>query len=194
MRRRWERSRIKAIPLLVIRNAGEKVKEHRMRKEIKERLQSIHLTWHYLWGMARHVQGVTKDRQGKRYWRYVNEYAPGHFRISLYAWPSLTFFSCVSAGWTSVGKNRGETSWMIYDVRVDKDQYKQRGIGTALVRAAIELAQRHKASQLQGFVSREDAEEYPFLPAWYTQLGFTVRPATGEEVVAVLCMDLSSEP
>lgn len=163
-----------------------------MRDDIKDRLKSIRLNWQYLWGMARHVRSVKKDRLGKRYWCYIEEYVPGHFSISLYAWPSLTFFSSMSAGWLSVGANKGETSWMIYDVRVDRPQYQQRGIGTALVRVAIDLARRHKATELQGIVSRSDADEHPFLVKWYARLGFAVQEVSGGDTVAVFRMDLRS--
>src|SRR5579875_323564 len=59
------------------------------------------------------------------------------------------FPSCESRldlGWCGERGNLLE----IYDVRVDRPQYKRRGIGTALVHAAIDLAQRSGESEIRG--------------------------------------------
>ena len=71
------------------------------------------------WQMVQHIRGVVRDRKGKPYWLYIHEYGTGHFRLSLDAWPGLTYSAGMSAGWISVGVTQSKTSWMIYDVDPD---------------------------------------------------------------------------
>src|SRR5262245_55026956 len=114
----------------------------------------LHVRWFLL-----HVRGINYDRQGRGYCRTENEYTPGHFQIALYDWPCFTYHSpCV--GWVSVGELNNENIWMIYDVRVPY-KYRSRGIGTALVQAAISLARRRGVIELCGIVTKDDAEEHP---------------------------------
>ena len=137
-----------------------------------EHLADMRLHWQHVWWLMRHMRGVTRDRLGKHYWRTVDEYSPGHFEIRLTNWPGLSFFSN-SSGWMALGKEKDDsTSWVIFDVRVSGD--RQRGLGTALVRTGITLARQQGARELWGFVTADDARDYPFLPAWYARLGFTV--------------------
>lgn len=139
-----------------------------------ERLAIMRLHWQRVWWLVRHVRGVTKDHLGKHYWRTVYEYSAGHFEIRLIGWPGLSFFS-ESSSWMALGKEQDNpSSWMIFDVQVPHD--RQRGLGTALVRADIALTRRKGGRELLGFVTDHDASDYPFLPAWYARLGFTVAP------------------
>jgi len=124
------------------------------------------------WQMVRHIRGMTRDRKGKLYWLYIWEYRPGHFRLCLYVWPSLSFSDWLLAGWLATGVTQSPTSWTIDDVRV---RHKQRGVGTALVKAAIALARRRGAQELSGTVISGDVRDSPFLPEWYARLGFTVQ-------------------
>lgn len=146
-----------------------------MDEKIKDWLLTLRLNWRHLQEMVKEVRGVVRDRKGKCYWLSIREYRTGYFRISLYAWPGLTYSTSRCAGWISVGVTQSKTSWQIHDVRVDRPRYKQRGLGTALVHEAIALARRRGAQDLQGSVTTTDAQEYPFLPAWYARLGFTVQ-------------------
>lgn len=147
-----------------------------MYENIADWLLARRLNWYHLQKMVKEVRGVVQDRKGKRYWLYIREYGPGHFRISLYPWPGLTYSSAnTSAGWIGVGVTQSQTSWMIYDVHVDLPQYKRRGIATALVKTAIALAGRRGAQELRGMITTGDAREYPFLPTWYARFGFTVQ-------------------
>jgi GNAT superfamily N-acetyltransferase len=144
-----------------------------MREELDLWLYRVSMNWYHLSKLVHEGRGVTKDRIGKRYWRLEREYRSNHFKISLIALPGLTY-TRKNNGWISVGAEKDKPSWMIYDIQVPI-QYQKRGLGTALVRAAIHLAQRHGASQLKGIVTPGDAQTNPFLPAWYAQLGFTVQ-------------------
>jgi GNAT superfamily N-acetyltransferase len=157
-------------------------------------LEDTYFTWgancYHLREMAQQVRGIARDREGRRYWRYVYEYVPGHFNISLHPWPGLTASSDESAGWISVGVEKSETSWTIYDVRVDRPRYRQRGIGTTLVQAAIALASARGGTQLWGWLMDDDVQAHPFLPEWYERLGFTVEGATGGDAIARITLDL----
>ncbi len=151
------------------------------------RLNGQHLRW-----LARWVRGITKDRAKRWYWQFEEEYSPHHFQIGLVAWPGLTYDSNM-AGWMSMSLEAFEDGpcWMIHDVQVNRPRNQKRGIGTALVRASIALAQRHGGAQkLRGFVTRDDAKTSPFLPAWYAKLGFTVQEGQGDPA-AQFWMDLT---
>jgi hypothetical protein len=52
-------------------------------------------------------------------------------------------------------------------------------VGTALVREIIALTRLHRVKKLHGIMTGEDAHIRPFLPNWYSRLGFTVQPAHG---------------
>ena len=162
-----------------------------MQEEIQERLLGLRLNWSHLYRFVKEVRGIAKDRGGKRYWRYVYEYVPGHFNISLHPWPGLSASSDESAGWISLGAEKGETGWMIYDVRVDRRQYQQRGIGTILVQTAIAYTRKHGGTHLWGWIMQDDALAHPFLPRWYAQLGFMVQNVTGGDAMARIWMDLT---
>lgn len=141
---------------------------------MSEHLTDMRLHWQHLWWLVRHVRGVTRDRFGKRYWRTSDEYSPGHFEIRLIDWPGLSFFS-TSSGWIILDQVKDDpTMWMIVDVQVRRNQ--QRGLGTTLVRAGIAFAQHHGGRELRGFVTTDDEQMHPFLPAWYARLGFSVAP------------------
>ena len=127
------------------------------------------------WPEMQRIRGVVRDRRGKLYWLYVWNYWTGHFRLSLYAWPCLSFSDWLMVGWVAVGfAEESPMVWTIHDVQVSRSD-KRRGVGAALVRAAIALARRRGAQELCGFVTTKDAQEYPFLPAWYASLGFTIQ-------------------
>lgn len=162
-----------------------------MREEIEDWLLALQLNGSHLWELVREVRGVAKDRAGRWYWKSVYEYRPDHFVINVIPWPGLTHMSR-STGWTSVGKEDGKDTWMIYDLRVPIPQ-RERGIATILVRAGIDLARRRGARVLRGVVTKSDAQTNPFLPEWYARLGFTVSPAQGD-MLAHLWMDLASRP
>ena len=146
------------------------------------------MNWQHLRWFARWARGITKDRAGRWYLRFEEEYVPRHFHIGLIAWPGLTY-DYNTAGWMSMSLETFEDGpcWMIHDVQSHNQKC---GIGTALVRAGIALAQRRGGAQkLYGFVTKDDAEDSPFLPSWYAKLGFTVREGQGD-VAALFWMDL----
>jgi ribosomal protein S18 acetylase RimI-like enzyme len=147
-----------------------------MDEKIKGWLLILRLNWRHLKAMVKQVRGVVRDRKGRHYWVYIEQYDTGHFHISLCTWPGLTFSTSTCAGWISVGvTTESKASWEIHDLQVNRRRYRQRGIGTALVREAIALARRRGAQDLQGIVTITDAQENPFLSAWYARLGFTVQ-------------------
>ena len=161
-----------------------------MQEDIEDWLFSLRQNWSHLCTFVREVRGVAKDREGKRYWRYVYEYSPGHFALSLHAWPGLTYANDESAGWISVSVEQGDTIWMINDVQVGRLRNQRQGVGTALVQAAIAHARTHGGTQIQGVIMRDDAHTHPFLSRWYAHLGFTVQELTGGDALACFWMNL----
>ena len=146
-----------------------------------ERLAILRLHWDHLRYLARTVRGISKDRTDKRYWRCVEHpsHFPGtshdYFVIFFIAWPGLSYVSQTAGKIVLGGAEEAPTSWFIYDVQV-LPRFRQRGLGTAIVRAGIAFARRHDARELRGTIMIDDHKHHPFLPAWYTQLGFTVAP------------------
>ena len=164
----------------------------RMQPPLHHWFRALRFNVHQLGAMVGSIQGITRDRHGKRYWRCVEEYAPGHFMISMYAWPGLTSAStrqrCV--GWVLVGAHPDDTTWTMYGVRVHRHMWRQKGIGTALVLAAIQLAQQQNGSRLEGLVTCTHAAHSPFLLAWYEKRGFTVEVGPKGNVAAIFWMNL----
>lgn len=158
-----------------------------MREDIKEWLKDVQMNWQHLRWLLPRLRGVEQDRSGKRYWHFEDEWEPGHFQIGLIAWPGFTYDSSI-VGWLSLAVIEDTTSWMIHDVQVSRPRNQKRGVGTALVRAAIALARRHGAHELRGFVTPNDVKASPFLPTWYAKLGFTVQL---EGTAAQFWMDLA---
>jgi GNAT superfamily N-acetyltransferase len=149
-----------------------------MREVLQYWLEETRLTWQHLCWLVRRIRGVTRDRSGKWYWYLEHQSRPGNFVIRLIRFPSLTnhAYHRNNAGWTSVGvlSEDDPSVWMIFDVQV-ATHYREQGLGTLLVRAAIRLARRQGARVLRGMVTLDDAREHPFLPEWYARLGFTVQ-------------------
>lgn len=164
-----------------------------MSEEIKDWFMILRLNWQHLRWLARWVRGVMKDRAGRWHWRFEEEWSPDHFQIGLVAWPGLTYDSNV-AGWMSMSLENFEDGpcWMIHDVQVSRPRNQKRGVGTALVRAAIALAKRRGGAQkLHGFVTKDDVKTSPFLPTRYAKLGFTVQQVQGDTATR-FWMDLTS--
>lgn len=149
-----------------------------MREALRFWVQKQRITWQDLWWLVRRIRGITRDRSGKWYWYLEHQYQSDHFEIRFLSFPGLTDHAYLrnNAGWTSVGvrSHNDPSVWMIFDVQVLED-YRRRGIGTLLVRAAIHLARRHGARALHGMVTLDDARKHPFLPDWYVHLGFIVQ-------------------
>ncbi len=161
-----------------------------MHEDIEDWLIGLRLNWYHFCRLTREVRGVTKDRAGTWYWHLEDEWSPGHVAISFIAWPGFSSTSR-SAGWTEVARvEHEEAAWMIHDVQVSA-RYERRGIGTALVRAAIALARRRGARELRGHVTNDDAKSHPFLAQWYARLGFTVQRLQGGDSMTYFWMDLT---
>lgn len=54
--------------------------------------------------------------------------------------------------------------------------YRNRGVGRALIRLITKLAIERKLAAVEGSLSRHDLIDNPDLPGWYRRLGFTVLP------------------
>lgn len=57
-------------------------------------------------------------------------------------------------------------------------QIKRKGLGSLLVKELEKMAQQFGAEKIVGTISGKDLEEQPWLPKFYTQLGFTVTQTT----------------
>lgn len=54
--------------------------------------------------------------------------------------------------------------------------YRNRGIGRALIHLIAKLAIERKLTAVEGSLSRHDVIENPDLPGWYRRLGFAILP------------------
>lgn len=149
-----------------------------MREALQYWITEIHLTWRHLGWLIRRIRGLTRDRSGRWYWHLERENRPGHFEIRLLRFPGLTdlAFHRNHAGRADIGvrSDNDPSIWMLFNVQVT-ERYRERGLGTLLVRAAIRLARRRGAQELHGMVVLSDVKEHPFLPEWYARLGFAVQ-------------------
>lgn len=170
--------------------------------------EGLILNWRHLCWLLPRIRGMYRDRGGILYWIVLESDRDGG-TLQLLPFPCCTAVYR-SAGWLNIGPETKQPYWTIFSVRVEWD-YKNRGLGTALVRAAIKYARRRGVSQLRGEVIQRDFRQSPFLLAWYTKLGFTVHLAQpiqgakkasrdlhgfdwGLNRVATIQMDLMAEP
>src|SRR5260221_7084857 len=122
-----------------------------MREAFQYWIQETRHTWQHLCWLVRRIRGVTRDQSGRWYWYLERENRPGHFEIRLFRFPGLTNRASHrnNAGRADIGvrSDNDPSIWMLFYVRVPT-YYREQGLGTLLVRAAIRLARRHGAQAL----------------------------------------------
>lgn len=133
---------------------------------------------------------MVQDRKGDLYEMRAIPSGSG-VRLGLFP-QSASLSSTRESGWLELGLLRPGAPAELIEVRVNAP-YRECGLGTTLVRIAIDLARRSGASRLHGHVAKIDVDNQPFLPAWYERLGFTVTPVRDEWVKAVFGMDLTRQ-
>ncbi|HLZ58796.1 MAG TPA: hypothetical protein VKR06_17790 [Ktedonosporobacter sp.] len=93
-----------------------------MQKAFHSWREETHLTWHHLCWLVPRIRGIVRDRVEGWYWYLEDDSRPGHVKMMLFHFPSLTdrgYFRN-QAGWAAVGLHQDDdpSIWMLFDVKV----------------------------------------------------------------------------
>ena len=119
-----------------------------------------------------------RDRTGLT-WRFCQE--EGITTVSWYGLPDGYNYGCkayVKTHQLDLGDPEDDDTvrlleiGRLVDVRVDSSM-ENRGVGSMLVKAAIEVSKRHGNLGMDGTISDVDSDHFPKLRHFYEKLGFT---------------------
>lgn len=128
---------------------------------------------------ASDAEGI-HDKTGKKYWLKFDSQEKCS-RIDV--WYRAEIIGRVDLDWR-------ENRVVLADIIIHEIKFRQHGLGTIVLQRAISLAKRQGASEILGFVAKNDVAENPKLLDWYRQNGFDITLVEDDHWVAQIQMHL----
>lgn len=119
------------------------------------------------------------DKRGRRYLALSSDENPPPCRLSAYrqTWfGGLKPVGYVNLHWEEAG------ALELCDIVIEP-RYRNRGLGSALLRQSIALARGHGIQHIKGRIVRKDTRDTPHLLDWYRSHGFAVEEVAAEDSI-----------